>query len=242
MHDKTTAYLLDAGNTHVKLGTVENGVISRVKRFDLSSFPWKELDGNIPIVISSVLADEWKKPLEDFFQNKMYISAHMNLPFNLDYLTPETLGIDRLCNMAAVANRNPTKAKLVIDLGTCIKFDFMNATQSYEGGSISPGLAMRALSLQTFTAKLPLIPVHSSAKLIGKNTKESIESGVLNGWKAEITQLIQQYQTKFPDLDVYLTGGDARYFDFEQKSNIFVLEHLTLEGILEIYRLNEDSL
>ena len=110
MHDKTTAYLLDAGNTHVKLGTVENGVISRVKRFDLSSFPWEELDGNIPIVISSVLADEWKKPLEDFFQNKMYISAHMNLPFHMDYLTPETLGIDRLCNMAAVANRNPTKA------------------------------------------------------------------------------------------------------------------------------------
>lgn len=242
MHDKTTAYLLDAGNTHVKLGTVENGVISRVKRFDLSSFPWEELDGNIPIVISSVLADEWKKPLEDFFQNKMYISAHMNLPFHMDYLTPETLGIDRLCNMAAVANRNPTKAKLVVDLGTCIKCDFMNATKTYEGGSISPGLAMRALSLKAFTAKLPLIPVHSAAKFIGKNTKESIESGVFNGWKAEITQLIQQYQTKFPDLDVYLTGGDARYFDFEQKSNIFVLEHLTLEGILEIYRLNEDSL
>ena len=242
MHDKTTAYLLDAGNTHVKLGTVENGVISRVKRFDLSSFPWEELDGNIPIVISSVLADDWKKPLEDFFQNKIYIHAHMNLPFNMDYLTPETLGIDRLCNMAAVSNRNSTKAKLVVDLGTCIKFDFMNATKTYEGGSISPGLEMRALSLQTFTAKLPLIPVHSTTKLIGKNTKESIESGVFNGWKAEITQLIKQYQTNFPDLDVYLTGGDARYFDFEQKSNIFVLEHLTLEGILEIYRLNEDSL
>ena len=242
MHDKTTAYLLDAGNTHVKLGTVENGVISRVKRFDLSSFPWEELDGNIPIVISSVLADEWKKPLEDFFQNRNYINARMNLPFTMDYLTPETLGIDRLCNMAAVANRNPTKAKLVVDLGTCIKCDYMSSKQTYEGGSISPGLEMRAKSLQTFTAKLPLIPVHSTAKLIGKNTKESIESGVFNGWKAEITQMIQHYQTKFPDLDVYLTGGDARYFDFEQKSNIFVLEHLTLEGILEIYRLNEDSL
>jgi type III pantothenate kinase len=242
MYNKTTAYLLDAGNTHVKLGTVENGVISRVKRFDLSSFPWEELDGNIPIVISSVLSDEWKKNLEDFFQNKLYIHANMKLPYQLDYLTPETLGIDRLCNMAAVANKNPGKAKLVVDLGTCIKCDFMNERQTYEGGSISPGLNMRTLSLQTFTAKLPLIPVHSAAKLIGKNTKESIESGVFNGWKAEITELIRLYQTKFPDLDVYLTGGDARYFDFEQKSNIFVLEHLTLEGILEIYRLNEDSL
>jgi type III pantothenate kinase len=65
---------------------------------------------------------------------------------------------------------------------------------------------------------------------------------VFNGWQAEITQMIRLYQTNYPDLDVYLTGGDARYFDFEQKSNIFVLEHLTLEGILEIYRLNEVSL
>lgn len=242
MRDETTAYLLDAGNTHVKLGSVENSMISRVKRFDLSSFPWNELNGNIPIVISSVLSEEWKKPLEEFFHNKIYINAQMNLPFKMDYLTPETLGIDRLCNMAAVANRNPTKAKLVVDLGTCIKFDFMSSMRTYEGGSISPGLEMRAKSLQTFTAKLPMIPVLSSAPLIGKNTKESIESGVFNGWKAEISQLIQLYQTKFPELDVYLTGGDARYFDFEQKSNIFVLEHLTLEGILEIYRLNEDSL
>jgi type III pantothenate kinase len=242
MHDKTTAYLLDAGNTHVKLGTVENGMISRVKRFELSSFPWKELDGNIPIVISSVLSDEWKKNMEVFFQNKLYIHANMKLPYQLDYLTPETLGIDRLCNMAAVANKNPEKAKLVVDLGTCIKCDFMNESQVYEGGSISPGLNMRALSLQTFTAKLPLIPVNAQSNLIGKNTKESIESGVFNGWKAEISQLIELYRTKFTDLDVYLTGGDARYFDFEQKSNIFVLEHLTLEGILEIYRLNEDSL
>ena len=242
MYDETTAYLLDAGNTQVKLGIVEKGLITGVKRFELSSFPWKELDGNIPIVISSVLSDEWKKNLEDFFQNKLYIHANMKLPYQLDYLTPETLGIDRLCNMAAVANKNPGKAKLVVDLGTCIKCDFMNERQVYEGGSISPGLNMRPLSLQTFTAKLPLIPVNPHSNLIGKNTKESIESGVFNGWKAEITQLIELYQTKFTDLDVYLTGGDARYFDFEQKSNIFVLEHLTLEGILEIYRLNEDSL
>jgi type III pantothenate kinase len=242
MLTEITAYLLDAGNTNVKLGIVKNGEIIRVKRFDLSDFPWDELDGNIPVVISSVLADDWKKMLEDFFSIRIYINAQMNLPFRLDYLSPETLGIDRLCNMAAVANKNPSKAKLVVDLGTCIKFDFMNEGQTYVGGSISPGLNMRAKSLETFTAKLPLIPVNSTSNLIGKNTKESIESGVFNGWQAEITQMIRLYQTNYPDLDVYLTGGDARYFDFEQKSNIFVLEHLTLEGILEIYRLNEVSL
>ena len=242
MNVEGSAYLLDAGNTQVKLGFVKNGVISDVKRFDISSFPWDTLQGNIPVLISSVLSDEWKRSLEDFFQNLVYISVHMKLPFQLAYQTPETLGIDRLCNIGGIALKYPGVSRLIVDLGTCIKFDFLGANQVYEGGSISPGLNMRAKALNAFTAKLPLVPLSVSTKLTGKSTQESIESGVFHGWVAEITQMIHYYQKQFPDLVIFLTGGDAQYFDFEQKSNIFVLEHLTLEGILEIYRLNEDSL
>lgn len=242
MNHATTAYLLDAGNTQVKLAEVKNDLISSVKRFDLNTFPWSDLNSNIPILISSVLSDEWKNSIEDFFRNKIYINVNMKLPFQLAYETPETLGMDRLCNMAGVAQKNPNKPKLVVDLGTCIKCDFMNDQQVYEGGSISPGLNMRANALHSFTAKLPNIPVDEQAKLIGKNTRESIASGVFNGWEAEIKGLIQAYKLTYPELVVYLCGGDARHFDFDQKSNIFVLEHLTLEGILEIYRLNENSL
>jgi type III pantothenate kinase len=242
MNHVTTAYLLDAGNTQVKLAEVKNDLISSVKRFELNTFPWSDLNGNIPILISSVLSDEWKNSIEDFFRNKIYINVNMKLPFQLAYETPETLGIDRLCNMAGVARKNPNKPKLVVDLGTCIKCDFMNDQQVYEGGSISPGLNMRAKALHSFTAKLPNIPVDAQAKLIGKNTRESIASGVFNGWEAEIKGLIQAYELIYPELVVYLCGGDTRHFDFDQKSNIFVLEHLTLEGILEIYRLNENSL
>jgi type III pantothenate kinase len=242
MDEEVTAYLLDAGNTQVKLGEVKNGVISNVKRFDINSFPWETLQGNIPVLISSVLSDEWKRSLEDFFQHLVYISVHMKLPFQLAYQTPETLGIDRLCNVGGIALKNQGVPRLIVDLGTCIKFDFLGANQMYEGGSISPGLNMRAKALNAFTAKLPLVPLSVSSKLTGKSTQESIESGVFHGWVAEITQMIQYYQTQFPDLVVFLTGGDSQYFDFDQKSNIFVLEHITLEGILEIYHLNEDSL
>ena len=236
------AYLLDAGNTHVKLCEVKNGQLSETKRFEMSAFPWPGLDRNIPVVVSSVLEEEWRVQLEAFFSKVSYIHSGLKLPFKMAYHTPETLGIDRLCNMAGVANKKPQCPKLVIDLGTCIKFDFMDAEQNYLGGSISPGLSLRSKALHTFTAKLPLIPINKNAKLIGQSTKESIESGVYLGWTAEIKQLIETYQQLYPTVAVYLTGGDARYFDFEQKSNIFALEHLTLEGILEIYRLNEDSI
>ena len=242
MNHETTVYILDAGNTQVKLAEVKNGLISSVKRFDLNTFPWLDLNGNIPILISSVLSDEWKNSIEDFFRNKIYINVHMKLPFQLAYKTPGTLGIDRLCNMAGVAHRDPNRPKLVVDLGTCIKCDFMSDQQVYEGGSISPGLNMRAKALHSFTAKLPEVAIDIDSKLIGKNTQESISSGVFNGWSAEINGLIHAYQLNYPELVVYLCGGDARYFDIDQKSNIFVLEHLTLEGILEIYRLNENSL
>ncbi|MFM6933991.1 MAG: type III pantothenate kinase [Flavobacteriales bacterium] len=241
MHNKTRAYLLDAGNTHVKLGEVQQDAISNIKRFEMKDFPWGELNGNIPLVVSSVLSEEWKKSLEDFFQTTIYIHAHMKLPFQLRYLSPETLGIDRLCNMAAISHWMPSKNQLVIDLGTCIKCDLLTSEGIYFGGSISPGIQMRAKALHQFTAKLPLLPINAQANLIGRNTQESIESGVFLGWKAEITAMIQNYLDIYPDLIVYITGGDARYFDFGQKSNIFVHEHLTLEGILEIYRLNEHS-
>lgn len=235
-------YLLDAGNTHVKLCEVNNGQLSKIKRFVMSEFPWADIDSNIPIVVSSVLEQEWRVQLEAFFSKVNYIHSGLKLPFKMAYHTPETLGIDRLCNMAGVANKEPQQPKLVIDLGTCIKFDFLDEEQRYQGGSISPGLSMRAKALHSFTAKLPLIPINKNAKLIGSSTKESIESGVFMGWKAEIKQFIETYQQLYPSIVVYITGGDARHFDFDQKSNIFALEHLTLEGILEIYRLNEDSI
>ncbi|MFZ9587433.1 MAG: type III pantothenate kinase [Crocinitomicaceae bacterium] len=235
------AYLLDAGNTQVKLATVKNGVISDVNRFDMNNFPWDSLDRNIPIVISSVLSEEWKKSIKDFFTVPIYIHSHMNLPFQLAYETPDTLGIDRLCNMAGVAHKEPKNPKLVVDMGTCIKFDFMNDKNVYEGGSIAPGLAMRSNALHSFTAKLPLVSLNTKAQLIGKNTQESLQSGVYLGWKAEIKEMIRCYEESYPSLKIYLCGGDVGHFDFEQKSNIFVLEHLTLEGILEIYRLNEHS-
>lgn len=241
MNRKHNFYLLDAGNTQVKLASCQGVEIKSITRFALNNFPWSSLNGNIPCIVSSVLNDDFRNRLETFFSEIISIHPNMQLPFQMDYQTPDTLGIDRLCNMAAVAKKNKGVSKLVVDLGTCIKFDYMNEENVYQGGSIAPGLEMRASALKAFTARLPYFPVNHRSKLIGKTTQESMESGVFNGWKAEIEKMILTYRELFPGIQVFLTGGDLRHFDFDQKMNIFVLEDLTLEGILEIYRLNEDS-
>ena len=97
---------------------------------------------------------------------------------------------------------------------------------------------MRYRSLNHYTSKLPLLTFKDKVSLIGENTNASIHSGVINGMTHEIQGMISRYERDFDELQIFLTGGDASYFDFPQKSNIFANKNLTLEGIVEIYKIH----
>ena len=92
--------------------------------------------------------------------------------------------------------------------------------------------------MNDYTANLPLLDTKDSCELIGKSTHESIHSGVMNGIKAEIDQLIERYREENKDLTFFVTGGDAQFFDFGGKNDIFVNENLTLIGLYQIYLFN----
>jgi type III pantothenate kinase len=92
--------------------------------------------------------------------------------------------------------------------------------------------------LATSTANLPLLQPNLAFNLIGKSTNESILNGVLHGCYSEILGFINQYEAKFDDLKIIITGGDAFYFDFKEKSNIFADENLTLIGLHQLYLFN----
>ena len=238
MNVQIDLYLIDAGNSLIKLGVYKKGQVILVNYFiDLSSLI-QQLDPNAPIAISSVLNSNFKEDFTNVLNPVFWVSHQVKLPFKINYLTPSTLGIDRICNVAAISKINPFTPRLVIDIGTCIKFDFLNAKNEYEGGSISPGLLLRFKALNLFTDKLPLIETSDKVNLIGNSTESAIQSGVQNGMNAEIIGLILEYKVKYTDLNVFVTGGDAHYFDLAQKNVIFADENLTLKGILEIYLLN----
>ena len=229
---------LDFGNTDIKVGLFEQGELSSVKRFSSEKEMFVFLSCEMPVAVCSVRNESLGIELQSYFKSLTFINSNSKLPFHNSYATPQTLGIDRLCNAAALSSKPLNGAKLAIDLGTCIKFDFLNSENYYLGGSISPGLKMRFLALNQQTANLPLIEPNQNPMLIGQTTAESIQSGVQNGIFAEVIGMIGQYQEQFPDLTVYFTGGDLQNFDFPQKNNIFVDENLTLIGISEIYKLN----
>ena len=238
MNSKIDLYIIDAGNSLIKLGVCIKGEIVSLSSFNSLALLKQELVPNIPIALSSVLNSNFKEDFTNVLNPVFWVSHQVKLPFKINYLTPSTLGIDRICNVAAISKINPFSPRLVIDIGSCIKFDFLNAKNEYEGGSISPGLLLRFKALNLFTDKLPLIEISDKVNLIGNSTESAIQSGVQNGMNAEIIGLILEYKAKYTDLKVFVTGGDAHYLDLAQKNVIFADENLTLKGILEIYLLN----
>lgn len=232
-------YLLDAGNTQIKLALAQDGVIQEVERFESAKFDIHLLDRNIPIAYSSVIDEQLLLKVRAHFNSVFEISTLIKLPFLMAYQSPQTLGLDRLCNAAALSSLHPGKPRLAIDLGTCVKFDFLSADNSFLGGSISPGLQMRSKAMAHFTAKLPEVQALPTQELIGTTSQECLEIGSYLGWQKEIEGLLFAYQSEYPELITLITGGDAKHFDMGQKNGIFVHENLTLEGILALYLAND---
>lgn len=164
-------------------------------------------------------------------KQKFILSHTLRLPIKILYKTPHTLGVDRIAGACGALQLFPGCSSLVIDAGTCITYDFIDAKGDYHGGGISPGLLMRFKAVHTFTARLPLVTPTELPDLIGNSTEASIQSGVIYGLIGEIDGIIARYRTQFPDLKVILCGGDARFFENKLKDLIFASPDLVLVGL-----------
>jgi type III pantothenate kinase len=226
---------IDGGNTHLKLGWFQQGKLVQFKRLTSDSPLDEYLQPNQQVVLSNVGDPSLTERITSFGAQVFILNNSIRLPFKNMYKTPETLGIDRICNIAAVHDMYPQHHVLVLDLGTCIKMDFIHAEGIYEGGTISPGLALRYKSLHDYTATLPILSTTGNWGTIGTSTSESIQFGVMNSVRAELEFYISEFRFRFPNVKVVFTGGDAHYFDMGQKNSIFVDENLTLKGIYALY-------
>jgi len=151
---------------------------------------------------------------------------------------PDTIGADRLALVAAAVDNFPGKNMLVIGLGTCITFNFINRNNEFVGGSISPGMEMRFKSLNHFTAKLPVVEKDWNFSLIGYDTRTNILSGVILGMAKEIDGVINEYENRYRNFNVVLTGGDAPYFVYHLKNKIFADPNFIFKGLYAISEKN----
>lgn len=160
------------------------------------------------------------------------------VPINNRYLTPETLGFDRLAAAVGAATVYPGANVLAIDAGTAITYEFVDAQNNYRGGNISPGMEMRFRALHHFTGKLPMIESKMPVSFLGNTTSEAIKAGVIEGMIFEIDGYINTLKKSHHDLKIIITGGDAIFFDKKLKNSIFVNLNLTLHGLNRILRHN----
>lgn len=237
---------IDIGNTRIKAAVFKQKDLIRTFVFD--SFPdflQSTLCGDYAIKQSIVcsVANIAEAQLQQLSQ-KMPVTiftAQTPVPIKNLYKTSATLGSDRLAAAIGANAAFPSQNLLVIDAGTCIKYNFVNNENCYLGGAIAPGLQMRFNALNTFTARLPLLhPDYSFNKLIGESTNESILSGVQTAVIAETDALIDVYKTQFPDLKVLFTGGDVNFFEKRLKNSIFADQNLILKGLNEILIYNKE--
>lgn len=227
--------IIDAGNTRIKVAQYQHQSCLELQSFDeQDSFEKfvEFLDPTLPCIISNTGAWDFSLPLRHF-SSCITLSPQTILPFPILYTSPQTLGNDRRALAAAALRSFPNEAVLVLDLGTCLTADFVDAQGAYHGGAISPGLKMRFKALNHFTAALPLVE-WSGIKfpnLIGDSTENSILSGVVRGYAAEISAWIAQYEEEFDAIRIVLTGGDVSVLLPWLKNDIFAPSNFLLNGL-----------
>jgi type III pantothenate kinase len=232
--------IIDIGNTVSKIGVLSDGVVlfkGVTSDKETLEAVLVKVEKLYPAIQACILATVKEKNLTInalLKQNYVLVELDSNTPVPIinKYGSPQTLGPDRLAAAVGASYIFKNANVLVVDIGTCMTFDFVNQQGEYLGGAISPGMDMRYKALHEFTSKLPEVKADGVyTNLIGTTTIESIRSGVQGGMVAEINGVIEEYTNNCKELKVILTGGHCDFFVKKLKNTIFVAPDLVLEGL-----------
>lgn len=237
--------ILDFGNTLKKMAVFSATEILEVRSTsdnvigEIEDLKRKYADIQSTILSSVVRIDiHTLQYLKSNFKFLMF-DQHTPIPIQNDYITPQTLGKDRLAAAIGAHLLFPKNNSLVIDAGSSITYELVTKEGSYLGGAISPGIRLRAKALNQFTDQLPMVDYTEEVDLLGKNTTTCLQSGIINGAISEVNSMIERFVAQFDELKVILTGGDAKYFEKNIKYNIFASANLVLVGLNHILDFNE---
>ncbi len=233
----------DFGNTRLKAAIFENSECkeSIVLPNDQSDTIQQLLDRYHPAktILSSVV--DHNKEIESLLASTTrfhLLTSSTRLNFKTPVGKPETIGADRLALIAAAVHYFPGKHNLVIGLGSCITYNFVNQYGDFLGGSISPGMDMRFTAMHQFTAKLPLVEAEWNLPLIGYDTKTNLQTGVITGMACEIDGIIDKYSNRYGNFNVVLTGGNSAYFASQLKNKIFADVNFLFKGLYALSEIN----
>ena len=238
---------IDIGNTNITAGVFHNSKITKVIRINTSDSAKKGLSyfNSLKIneiIISSVVP----KKTEDYIN--LFKTQINIIPKIVDYNylkflklsvdNPKSVGADRICNIIS-ANKKYNGAKIIIDFGTATTFDVINENNTFIGGSIAPGIDISANYLYKKAALLRNTTFKFPEKVIGKNTKTNLQSGIMYGAVDSVEGMIKRIQNevKFKISEVILTGGFSTIISPGLSIKHRIEKFLTLYGIYLISKI-----
>ena len=248
---------IDIGNTETTVGIGSNDVWNSYRfttrdantsdellalfnsTLDLDADSKNQIAGSIICSVVPQVTNNMVQAVEKYLNSLPIVvgpGVKTGLKVNID--NPKELGPDRIAN--SVAGYKIAESDVVIvDLGTATTFDVVNAKKEYLGGAIAPGIKISLDALTSKTASLKSVELDLPKKVVGKNTYEAIQSGLIYGHAsmidAMIEKLLQELGTK---PKIILTGGLSETIKPALNLNAAYEEDLTLIGLEEIFNLN----
>ncbi len=208
--------------------------------FRLDGLDRSEVQGAVVGCVVPPLQDALVEALVELFDvNPLIVGPGIRtgMPILLD--NPKEVGADRIAN-AVAAYEEAKKACIVVDFGTATTFDFVSAAGEYLGGAIAPGLAVSAEALYASAARLTRVTLVRPRHVVGRNTEESIQSGIVFGYAALVDGLVERMlkEKEVEDFRIFATGGYARFVVGTSRYVRDVDEFLTIRGLRLLYEKN----
>ena len=199
----------------------------------------KDIEGEILSSVVPEITHEVSQALELLLKKKPFIIGHgIKTGLNIKIDNQKTLGADRVCDAVCVIEEYKTPA-IIIDMGTATTLSVIDKDNNHIGGMIIPGIKTSLDSLSSHASQLPFISLEAPKHLIGKNTVECMQSGMIYGTASMIDGLIDRIKEELgEDTSVISTGGLARLIIPYSKHEITYDPNILLKGLYYIYKKN----
>jgi type III pantothenate kinase len=249
---------VDAGNTQTVFGLFEGGrlvvdwraatrktttadelgVLLR-SLFREEGLETEAVQGMIVASVVPDLNDILRETGSRFFRtDPLFIGPGVRTGLPILYENPHDVGADRIVNSVAAMERLGAPV-MVLDFGTATTLDVVSPAGEYLGGIIAPGLGISAEALFERAARLPRVAIQAPGRAVGRNTVESIQSGLYHGYAAMVSGMVERAREELgADAPVIATGGLAPVFAVELEFLSEVDPGLTLTGLRIIWEKN----
>ena len=235
--------VVDIGNSLMKVSVVNGADVVEAQRLAVDAdIDVKRLQTSYPMLRKAIVASSGiatASIASELRQAGLWVlemTSTTPVPIGNDYLSPETLGVDRLAAAVGAVEMGYDNC-LIVDFGTAITIDLVE-NGVFRGGNISPGVRTRFRALHDYTQRLPECNPTEEVLPLGRTTAQAIEQGVMQGIVNEIEGYISAFSKKNAKITLIFTGGDAKFFVKRIKNAIFAKWDPVVCGLNRILEYN----